>query len=134
MSIEDNVAVARRFYDCFSANDLEGVMATLAEDSRFRVPGKPDEFRSGGWYDKARIRRLFEFMMSQLENGLRMEVLSVLADGDRVALEVVSEGALQNGRRYNNEYFVLFTIRDGKIHEVREYNDTLHAYKTWIEE
>ena len=40
---------------------------------------------------------------------------------------------MENGRRYNNEYFVLFTITDGKIREAREYNDTLHAYKTWIE-
>ena len=114
MSIEDNVAVARRFYECFSASDIDGVMATFSEDARFRVPGKPEEFQSGGWYDKAHIRRLFEFMMSRLKNGLRMEVLSVLADGDRVALEVVSEGELENGRRYNNEYFVLFTITDGQ--------------------
>lgn len=62
-----------------------------------------------------------------------MEVISVMADGNRVALEVISEGELENGRRYNNEYFVLFKIVDGKIKEVREYNDTLHAYKTWIE-
>lgn len=133
MSIEQNVAVARRFYECFSAGDLDGVMATLNEDARFRVPGKPDELSSGGWYDKARIRRLFEFMTKRLKDGLHMDVLSVLADGDKVALEVVSEGELENGRRYNNEYFVLFTFADGKICEVREYNDTLHAYKTWIE-
>ncbi len=133
MSIEDNVAIARRFYDSFTAGDLEGVMATLSEDAQFRVPGKPDELSSAGWYDKAKIRKLFEFMTSRLKGSLRMEVLSVLADGDRVALEVTSEGDLENGRRYNNEYFVLFTIRGGKIVEVREYNDTLHAYKIWLE-
>jgi ketosteroid isomerase-like protein len=133
MSIEENVAIARRFYDSFTAGDLEGVMATLAEDAQFRVPGKPDEMSSAGWYDKAKIGKLFEFMTSRLKGSLKMEVLSVLADGDRVALEVVSEGDLENGRRYNNEYFVLFTIRDGKIKEVREYNDTLHAYKIWLE-
>ena len=133
MSIEDNVAIARRFYDSFTAGDLEGVMATLAEDAQFRVPGKPNELSSAGWYDKAKIRKLFEFMTSRLKGSLKMEVLSVLADGDRVALEVVSEGDLENGRRYNNEYFVLFTIRNGKIKEMREYNDTLHAYKIWLE-
>lgn len=134
MSIEDNVAVARQFYECFTANDLEGVMATLSEDARFRVPGKPGEFQSGGWYDKARLRKLFELMLGRLKNGLRMEIVSVMADGNRVALEVISEGELENGRRYNNEYFVLFKIVDSKIKEVREYNDTLHAYKTWIEQ
>jgi uncharacterized protein len=133
MSMEDNVAVARRFYDCFSAGDLEGVMATMSEDSRFRVPGKPDEFGSAGWYDKAKIRRLFEVMIGRLKSGLKMSVLDVMADGDRVALQVESRGELDNGRVYNNEYFVLMTIADGKICEVREYNDTLHAYKVWIE-
>lgn len=134
MSIEENVDVARRFYECFTTNDLEGVMATLHEDARFRVPGKPDEFQSGGWYDKAKLRKLFEFMLSRLKSGLKMEVVSVMTDGNRVALEVISEGELENGRRYNNEYFVLFKVVDGKIKEVREYNDTLHAYKTWVEQ
>jgi uncharacterized protein len=133
MSIEDNVDLARRFYEGFTNNDLDAVMATLAEDARFRVPGKPGEFQSGGWYDKAKLRKLFEIMLSRLKNGLKMEVVSVMADGNRVALEVISEGELENGRRYNNEYFVLFKIVDGRIKEVREYNDTLHAYKTWIE-
>jgi ketosteroid isomerase-like protein len=133
MTVEQNVAIARRFYERFNANDLDGVMATFSEDARFRVPGKSDELSSAGWYDKTKIRRLFEFMTSRLRDGLRMEVLSVLADGDKVALEVESRGELDSGRVYNNEYVVLMTIRDGKISEVREYNDTLHAYKTWIE-
>jgi ketosteroid isomerase-like protein len=133
MSVEDNVAVARRFYDCFTANDIDGVMATLADDARFRVPGKPGEFASAGWYDKAKVRRLFDFMVGSLDGPLRMEVTSVLADGDRVAMEVTSEGHLRNGRVYNNEYFVLFKITGGKIIEVREYNDTLHAHKIWVE-
>ena len=133
MSIEDNVDVARRFYEGFTNNDIDAVMATLAEDARFRVPGKPDELQSGGWYDKAKLRKLFDLMLSRLKSGLKMEVISVMADGNRVALEVISEGELENGRRYNNEYFVLFKIVDGKIKEVREYNDTLHAYKTWVE-
>lgn len=134
MSMEDNVALARQFYEGFTNNDLDAVMATLADDARFRVPGKPDELQAGGWYDKAKLRKLFDRMLSRLKNGLKMEVVSVMADGNRVALEVISEGELENGRRYNNEYFVLFKIVDGKIKEVREYNDTLHAYKTWVED
>lgn len=133
MSIEDNVDVARRFYEGFTTNDIDAVMGTLADDARFRVPGKPDELPAGGWYDKAKLRKLFDLMLSRLKSGLKMEVVSVMADGNRVALEVISEGELENGRRYNNEYFVLFKIVDGKIKEVREYNDTLHAYKTWVE-
>jgi uncharacterized protein len=133
VSTEANVAVARQFYDCFSTSDLEGVMATMSEEARFRVPGKPDEFGSAGWYDKAKIRRLFEFMIGRLKDGLKMNVLDVMADGDRVALQVESRGELDNGRVYNNEYFVLMTITDGKIREVRDYNDTLHAYKVWME-
>jgi uncharacterized protein len=133
MSIQENVDVARHFYDGFTNNDIDAVMATLAEDAQFRVPGKPGELQSGGWYDKTKLRKLFDLMLSRLKSGLKMEVISVMADGNRVALEVISEGELENGRRYNNEYFVLFKIVDGKIKEVREYNDTLHAYKTWIE-
>jgi ketosteroid isomerase-like protein len=60
-----------------------------------------------------------------------MTFKSVIADGDMVALEMEGLGKLSNGRVYNNEYVILFVIRDGLIREVREYNDTLHAYNVW---
>ncbi len=71
-------------------------------------------------------------MVGALENGLTMSVLSCLAEGDQVALEVVSAGDLKNGRQYRQEYHMLMKFRDGKIASVREYLDTQHANDVWV--
>lgn len=63
-------------------------------------------------------------MLDALVGGLRMTVVSSLAEGDRVALEVTSSGDLKNGRRYRQEYHFVMEFRDGRICAVREYLDT----------
>ena len=56
-----------------------------------------------------------------------------IAEGDKVAIELVGRGELKNGRVYNNEYHLLMTIRDGKVARVREYLDTQHVFATWFQ-
>jgi len=70
---------------------------------------------------------------SQLKNGLTLTVKSSLAEGDKVALEVESQGELHNGRIYNQEYHFLMTIGDGKITSVKEYLDTQHLFAVWFQ-
>jgi ketosteroid isomerase-like protein len=71
-------------------------------------------------------------MIENLSGGLRMTVLSSIAEGDRVALEVVSSGDLKNGRLYRQEYHFLMEFRDGRISAVREHLDAQHAHDVWI--
>ena len=131
-TIDQNKAIARSFFERFDANDIDGVMALFAEDATFTIPGKPNEMPSAGPYDKARIRRLFNRMTSQLPAGLRMTPGVTVAEGDTVVVEATSRGELANGRVYEQRYLNLFRISDGLISEVREYNDTLHAHLVWI--
>jgi ketosteroid isomerase-like protein len=128
---ETNRRIARQFFERFDARDLDGAMALLADDAQFRIPGKPAESPSAGDYDKKRLRKLFERVLGNIPGGVRMTFKSIIAEGDLVALEMEGFGKLANGRVYNNEYVILFVIRDGLIREVREYNDTLHAYNVW---
>jgi uncharacterized protein len=131
MTTQDNSRIAKQFFECFDARDLDGALALLADDAQFRIPGKPSESPAAGAYDKKRLRRLFERILQNIPDGVRMTFKSVIADGDMVALEMEGLGKLSNGRVYNNEYVILFVIRGGLIREVREYNDTLHAYNVW---
>jgi len=132
MSLEDNKAVACRFFERFDANDIEGALDTLADDATWWIAGKPAGLAAAGVHDKKQIAGVFQRIAGRLKDGLRMRVKSSIAEGDRVALEVVSHGELRNGRLYENEYHTLMTIRDGKIREVREYMDTQHVFLTWF--
>ena len=132
MDTDRNRATAHRLFELFSAGDIDGVLALMTDDATWRIPGKKELTPTAGVYTKERIGRLFRRMVENLSDGLRMTVLSSIAEGDRVALEVISSGDLKNGRRYRQEYHFLMEFRDGKISAVREYLDTQHAHDVWI--
>ena len=105
----------------------------MTDDATWWIAGKPALLSAAGVHSKEQIARLFYNMVGQLPNGLKMTVKSLIAEGDKVALEIESYGELQNGRIYNQEYHILITIRDGKVSAVREYLDTQHVFATWFQ-
>ena len=58
---------------------------------------------------------------------VRLEITSMIADGDQVVLQWTSRARTRDGRPYENGCIGVFTVRDGKICSVREYMDTLYA-------
>ena len=60
---------------------------------------------------------------------MALDVTSLLADGDRVAMEWTSRARNRDGEPYENFCIGVFTVRGGRIQSVREYMDTLHAHK-----
>ena len=132
MSTDKNKAIAAEFFARFSAGDIPGALATMTDDATWWIPGKPELSPTAGMYQKDRITKLFYAMLKQLKSGLKMTPTGMVAEGDRVAVEVVSEGDLKNGRLYRQEYHMLLAFRDGKITSVREYLDTQHAHAVWI--
>ncbi len=132
MTTEQNKRLADELFARFTASDIDGVLALMADDVTWRIPGKPELTPAAGVYDKDRLRRLFQRMLAQLNHGLKMTVTGLLAEEDRVAVEVESSGDLRNGRQYRQQYHFLITFRDGKIASVREYLDTHHAFDVWM--
>lgn len=128
---EDTKSLARAFFACFDANDIDGALALMSEDATYWLAGKPDELPGTGLLSKPQIEKVFRRMMALLEDGLRMQVQSLIAEGDVAAVEVVSHGSLKNGRRYNNEYHFRIQVRNGLICAVREYYDSLHVHSVW---
>lgn len=133
MQLEKNKQIATEFFVRFSANDIAGALDTLADDATWWLPGKPGHVPVAGTLSKEQIAQVFYRMAAQLTNGLTMTVKSLIAEDDRVALEVESYGELTNGRIYNQEYHTLMTVRDGKISTIREYLDTQHVLTIWFQ-
>jgi uncharacterized protein len=132
--MQDPKHTAQQLFERFSVSDIEGVLALMTDDVSWRMPGKPELTPTAGFYDKARLRRLFGRMLERLDGPLRMTVLASIGEGDRVAVEVESQGDLRNGRAYRQQYHFLIEFRDGKICTVREYLDTHHAHDIFFRE
>jgi ketosteroid isomerase-like protein len=132
VSTDQNKATAAEFFARFSTSDIPGALATMTDDATWWIPGKPELSPTAGLYQKDRITKLFHAMLKQLKSGLKMTPKGMVAEGNRVAVEAVSEGDLKNGRLYRQEYHMLLEFRGDKICAVREYLDTQHAHAIWI--
>ncbi len=124
MSIETNKQIVADFFKAVDAGQPGVAFASLADDFRFELIAPPPV---GGVRDKAGLVRFFaEIMAPAIAAPLRVSVTGMTAEGDRVAVETVSDSMNVKGVPYNNRYHSLFVIRDGKIIEMKEYLDSAH--------
>jgi uncharacterized protein len=132
MNTEQHKQIASELFARISSGKIADALALMTDDATWRIGGTPELSRSAGLYDKARLGRLFERMLSQLEDGLKMTVVRLVGEGDRVAAEVESSGDLRNGRRYRQQYHFAIDFRGDHIVAIREYLDTQHAFDVWM--
>ena len=127
MSLDANKQMVREFLDHYAQGRYDAALGMLAPDSRWWLPGHPQEFPAAGWVDKATVERRLAGNLKLLPHGLDIIIGAMTAEDDRVAVEAESKAQLVNGTLYHNRYHVLFVLRDGRIHAVKEYLDTLHV-------
>jgi hypothetical protein len=125
MSIEDNKQTVRDFLAHFRDAAISDLMEAMSEDATWWILGKPHLFPGAGTKSKADMERIWSGLFAHMKNGLEMTVVDMVAEGDKVAAEIRSHADLIDDRVYENQYHMLFTLRRGKIVEVKEYADTL---------
>ena len=67
---------------------------------------------------------LYDYLSTLLADGRRTVPIRFIADGDHVVVEAVGEMRTKAGVPYNNDYCLIYRLRDGKIVEIREYLDS----------
>jgi len=103
------------FYAALNARDVAGVMACYTDDATIEVfalgpfggKHRPSAELLGGLFDTFPV--------------IQFEVRGVVMEGDRVAVEVRSEGENAQGEPYVNHYHNFFELREGRVMCFREY-------------
>lgn len=121
---EQNKIVALRFIKAMGDSDGATAATCLS----------PDAFTLAKGFGKfAGVRRhdtiigTIEVFKKLLPTGLRPDVKSVIAEGDRVVVEFEGNATTCDGKPYCNEYCMVFELHDGKIKQVNEYFCTIRA-------
>ena len=70
------------------------------------------------------LRDLFGVVRDRTTGVRKTIPLRFIADGDIVVVEGRGEMTSKAGVPYNNEYCLIYRLRDGKIVEITEYNDS----------
>lgn len=125
MGIQDNKQTVREFLAHFKEAAIPDLLEAMSEDATWWILGKPHLFAGAGTKSKDDMARIWRGLFSSMKDGLEMTVIGMVAEGDKVAVEIGSHADLTDGRVYENQYHMLFTVRRGKIAEVKEYADTL---------
>jgi len=119
---EQTRAVNQQWWHYLASGDSEAMEALLADDFRSWSPSR-------GWIGKAETSEFTKWFRTLLVDGwFKFEEPVVTVEGPRACVATSSYAKLKNGGIYNNHYHFLNVVRDGKIIESREYNDSLHVW------
>ncbi|MEM9462759.1 MAG: nuclear transport factor 2 family protein [Myxococcota bacterium] len=129
-----NKQTVRGFFERFAAADAPGALGLLDDAVVWRAMGTEGGLPMSGEMDKQGIGDLIGTVKEAFVEGMRLTPTGWTAEGDRVAVEIESNGTKANGTVYNNRYHFLVTLRDGKITALREYMDTYHAKRVFIDD
>ena len=127
MGVTENKNVVLGFVEALSSGNIEAAKAALADDATWWIPGSLPV--SGTHRGK---KAIFEDFLGKAQaffqpNSVSIQVRNTIGEGDCVAVEWVARGKSAKGRNYENYYHLMFELRNGKIHAIREYVDTLYA-------
>jgi uncharacterized protein len=122
--MRDNKQVVLEFIEAFSRGDGEATRACLTPEARAVAKGFGKLSGTRAYQDIVANAAAFREL---IPSGLRPSVKSIIAEGDRVAVEFEGDARLANGEHYANQYCFVFTLRDGKIDLLHEYFCTLLA-------
>jgi uncharacterized protein len=131
IDVTDSKSVVERYVSAVQRGDAAAIRLLFAEHATWTIDAG-DLPIAGTWSGREAI--LGEFLataMSYYEPGsVDLEITGTIAEGDRVVLQWTSRARTRDGRPYENGCIGVFTVRDGRIEDVREYMDTLHARDT----
>ena len=123
MGIAENKALVLEFLRHQYDHRIDEAFALVADDATWWMPGS---LPVSGTYRKDEIQAIFAGVRDRFVEPPRMEIRTVTAEDDRVAVEVDGEGVMANGLEYRNSYHLLFRVRDGAIVECHNHQDLDH--------
>jgi ketosteroid isomerase-like protein len=123
-------AVVAEFFAAISNTDVARLDELYADDFEVWTAGS---MPFSGTSRKAQALEGMKMIGGMFPDGIEFTILETTVEGERVAVEAVSEGMHVSGKRYHNQYHFLLIVRDGKIHRLKEYMDTQHAQEVLVD-
>src|ERR1700759_2471270 len=122
MSIEKNIQTAKDFFAAISRGDKESLLALVAADIEWIIPGK-DWPLAGTHRGHAGLADLLETASKTMETST--EPREFIAQGDRVLVVGFARGKVKaTNKTFEDDWVFAITVRDGKLTGIREYVDT----------
>jgi uncharacterized protein len=124
MSEQENVKVVREMFDAFRGGDVARVLDRLSEDVEWRLGGPTEVAYTGIRHGRQQVAELFK-LLGEVSEFEEFDPQEYIAQGDRVVvLGHERQRVKATGLVAENDWAMVFTVRDGKITKFRNYEDT----------
>jgi ketosteroid isomerase-like protein len=123
MSIEKNVQVVKDFFAAIGSGDKQKVLALVAEDIEWIVPGE-DWPLAGTHRGHAGLADVLKKASEEIEMTYPKPP-EFVAQGDRVLVVGVATGKIKaTNKPFKDDWVFDIAVRDGKLTRIQEYIDT----------
>jgi ketosteroid isomerase-like protein len=122
------------FLDTFSSGNIEGALACCSDDVDF-VANAPIDIlpHLGHRHGKAEVRQMWQTVHARY-SSMRYEVPIMVAEGDTVAASLRAFFRKRsNDRIVQFDIAVFYTLRDGRIAQIREVMDSFDLVQQLLE-
>lgn len=125
----DSKQAALAVWRAFGSGDADRIRAVLTDDAEWRAPGGNATAVALGVTDHmvgadAITRFIVQDYPRLFSNGMRVDPISMTAEGERVVFEQRQSATLANGRAYALDYVFIFEMQGARVRRIREYMDT----------
>ncbi|SDG20177.1 nuclear transport factor 2 family protein [Epilithonimonas hungarica] len=118
--IEKNKEIVRKAAQYLNDRSVDKLLDLLGDaEGSWSIPFRSDKFSFGGFKDKAAFREIISGFLGGFSE-FKFEIKNLTAEEDRVVMEAESQGKGPGSASYKNNYLLIFFIKNGKIHTVRE--------------
>ncbi|HTV59674.1 MAG TPA: nuclear transport factor 2 family protein [Verrucomicrobiae bacterium] len=123
MSVQENIQIAKNTFAAIGRGDMQGLLALFVEGIEWIIPG---EWPLAGMHrGHAGVADLFQKAFEKVELSFS-EPREFVAQGDRVLVLGFTRGRVKaTNRMFDDHWVFAFTVRNGKVTNIREYIDTL---------
>lgn len=120
---QENKALMREIFDGVGRGDPALFYERLADDVTLIVTGEYSWSQT--IRGKERISKdLYGYVRSRLAQRGKTHAFHFLADDDWVVVEARGDMVTKEGKPYQNHYCMLYRLADGRIVEMKEYQDS----------
>jgi ketosteroid isomerase-like protein len=120
--------------EAFYSGDIEGALSRCSDDVDFVANAPVDILpHMGHRHGKAEIREMWQTIHARYSN-MRYEVPTIIAEGDKVAANIrLFFRKRSNDRIVQFDLAAFFTLRDGRVTQIREILDTFDLVQQVLE-
>jgi ketosteroid isomerase-like protein len=120
--------------EAFYSGDIEGALSRCSDDIDFVANAPVDILpHMGHRHGKAEIREMWETIHARY-SSMRYEVPTIIAEGDKVAANIrLFFRKRSNDRIVQFDLATFFTLRDGRVTQIREILDTFDLVQQVLE-